>query len=76
MALFWVVKEVNGERRFYVQEASTPMYAGLRSAIAGFAGDLLEVLPLDAKTTKRIKKKDIGRVLSFEEGKKIIEGMK
>ena len=52
------------------------MYAGLRSAIAGFEGDLLEVLPLDAKTTKRIKKKDIGRVLSFEEGKKIIEGMK
>jgi hypothetical protein len=49
---------------------------GLRSAIAGFEGDLLEVLPLDAKTTKRIKKKDIGRVLSFEEGKKIIEGMK
>jgi hypothetical protein len=75
MSLWWVVREVDGERRFYFQEADTPMYAGLKSAIAGFEGDLKEVLPIDAKTAKRIKKKDIGRVLSFEEGKKIIEGM-
>jgi hypothetical protein len=75
MSLWWVVREVDGERRFYVQEASTQLYAGRKSAIAGFEGDLKEVLPRDAKTSKRIKKKDIGRVLSFKEGMNLIEGM-
>ncbi len=76
MSLWWVVRAVDGERKFFVQEASTPMYAGLRSAIAGFKGDLKEVIPLDAKTAKRIPRKSIGRVLSFKEGKRLIEKMK
>jgi hypothetical protein len=38
VALSWVVKEVEGERRFFIQEASTQLYAALRSAIAGFEG--------------------------------------
>jgi hypothetical protein len=75
MALWWVVKEIEGERRFYVQEASTQLYAALDSAIAGFEGKWIESIPLDAKTVKRIKKKEIGRVLTFKEGKRIIEGM-
>jgi hypothetical protein len=50
MALYWVVREVDGERQIYVQEASTEMYAALGSAIDGFEGDLKEVIPLDAKT--------------------------
>jgi hypothetical protein len=75
MSLRWVVREVDAERRFYVQEASTKMYAALKSAMAGFEGDLKEVIPLDAKTAKRIPKKAIGRARSFKEGKKLIEGI-
>jgi hypothetical protein len=57
------VREVDGERQFYVQEASTEMYAGLKSAIAGFEGDLKEVIPLDAKTAKKLPKDLVGRVV-------------
>jgi len=62
-------------RRLFVQEATTELYAALRSAIAGFEGKFVEAHMLDARTVRRIPKKAIGRVLSLKEGKALIERM-
>jgi hypothetical protein len=51
---WWVVKEVNGARQFYIQEAGTQMYAALKSVIAGFDRHLKEIIPFDAKTAKKL----------------------
>jgi hypothetical protein len=74
MALFWVVREIVGERRFYLQEAGSDLDAARRSAMAGFEGSLAEVIPLDARTAQRVAKQDIGRVLSMDEARKIMGG--
>jgi hypothetical protein len=76
VALWWVVKEVDGVRQFYIQEASTQMYAGLKSAIAGFEGELKEVIPLDAKTAKKLPKDLVGRVLKQREAMKLLKSLK
>ena len=64
MALFWIAKTIDGERRYFIQEASWPIFAKLRAAIAGIRGQLEETIELDAKTARKVPKKMIGRVLS------------
>jgi hypothetical protein len=73
MALLWVVKEVDGERQFFVQEASTQMYAALKSAMAGFDGKYVETQQLDAKTAKKLPKDPVGRVLKQREAMKVLK---
>ena len=36
MALFWIVHEIDGERRIFIQEAHALIFARLKAAIAGF----------------------------------------
>ena len=40
MALFWIVHEIDGKRRIFIQEGSTLIFARLDAAIAGFDGDV------------------------------------
>src|SRR6185436_15056556 len=51
MALFWIVHEIDGERRIFIQEAHALIFARLKAAIAGFDdGVFVEAHMLDAKT--------------------------
>ena len=50
-ALFWIVHEIDGERRIFIQEAHALIFARLKAAIAGFDdGVFVEAHMLDAKT--------------------------
>jgi hypothetical protein len=42
--------------------------------MAGFEGSRAEVIPLDARTAQRVTKGDIGRVMSMDEARNLIEG--
>jgi hypothetical protein len=73
VALWWVVREVDGKRQFYLQKADTQMYAGLRSAMDGFEGALKEVIPLGAKAARKVPKDLVGRVLKQREAMKLLK---
>ena len=72
MALFWIAKTIDGERRYFIQEADWPIFAMLRAAIAGFPGQPEETIELDAKTAHKVPKKMIGRVLSQREAEALL----
>jgi hypothetical protein len=72
MGLYWVVREIEGKRLFFVQEASTQMYADLKSRVAGFEGDLKEIIPLDARAAKKLPKDLVGRVLKLGEAIRLL----
>jgi hypothetical protein len=68
MALFWIVHEVDGKRRIFIQEAGTLIFARLRASRAGFdEGTFVEAHKLDAEIAKKIPKTMIARVLSPSE---------
>ena len=49
MALFWIVHEIDRERRIFIQEAHALIFARLKAAIAGFDdGEFVEAHMLDA----------------------------
>jgi len=72
MALFWIAKTIDGERRYFIQEADWPIFAMLRAAIAGFRGQHEETIELDAKTARKVPKKMIGRMLSQKEAEALL----
>jgi hypothetical protein len=39
MPLFWLVHEVDGKRRIFIQEAGALIFARLQAGMAGFKGD-------------------------------------
>jgi len=59
MALFWIVHEIDGERRIFIQED----------------GEFVEAHMLDAKTARKVPKKMIGRVLSPREVSALLDRM-
>ena len=67
MPLFWIVHEIDGERRVSIQEGSTLNFARLDAAITGLGGDFVGGHMLDDKRAKKVPKKMIGRVLSPRE---------
>jgi hypothetical protein len=76
MALYWVAKiDDDGETTYFIQEATTPLYAHLRAAIAGHRGKPSDVIQLDAKTARKVPKKMIGRVLSQKEAEALLARM-
>ena len=76
MALFWIVHEIDGERRIFIQEAHALIFARLKAAIAGFDdGVFVEAHMLDAKTARKVPKKMIGRVLSPREVSALLDRM-
>ena len=36
MPLFWIVHEIDGERRIFIQDAHALIFARIKAAIAGF----------------------------------------
>ena len=68
MPLFWIVHEIDGKRRIFIQEAGALITARIKASIAGFDdGEFVEAHALDAKTARKVPKKMIGRVLSPRE---------
>ena len=73
MSLVWVTKiNDDGETTYFLQEASTQLYASLRASIAGQKGKPVESIELDAKTARKVPKKMIGRVLSQSEAEALL----
>ena len=65
VALFWVAKiNDDGETTYFLQEASTQLYASLRASIAGQKGKPVESIELDAKTARKVPKKMRARALT------------
>lgn len=73
MALFWIVQEIEGERRVFIQEAGSLIFARLRAAIAGLGGKFVEAHVLDDKRAQRVPKKMIGRALSDREAYALLD---
>lgn len=73
MPLFWLASDQGGERRFFIQEATWPIFAFIRSSIAGFPGPIAEHYALDAKTARKVPKGMIGHVLSGKEARALLE---
>ena len=69
MPLYWIAKTHDGAQRYFLQGASTPLYASLRASLAGQHGKPSDVIELDAKTARKVPKKMIGRVLTQKEAK-------
>jgi hypothetical protein len=66
--LFWIVREHGGERSVFLQAANAAIFAMMHSAIAGHEGGKpIEIHELDAKMTRKIPKRMIGRVLQLTE---------
>ena len=76
MALYWVAKtRDDGSTHYFLQEATTQLYASLRSALAGHDGKPTDVIQLDAKTARKVPKKMIGRVLTQDEAEALLARM-
>ena len=72
MALYWIAKSNGGAQSYFLQEASTPLYASLSASLAGQSGKPGDVIELDAKTARKVPKKMIGRVLSQREAEALL----
>jgi len=73
MALFWLVHEIDGERRVSIQEGSTLNFARLDAVIAGVEGVFVGGRMLDERHAKKVPKKMIGRPLSEREVSALID---
>lgn len=75
MPLFWLAKVVDGKPRYFIQEASWPIYAMLRAAIAGsgFNGPPDDLIELDARRARKVPKAMIGRVLDHREAEALLK---
>ncbi len=73
MPLFFITREHEGTRSFFIQEANGYLYAYLRSALAGHEGGM----PIEAHEIKRkgVPKNMIGRVISEDEAKGLLKKM-
>jgi hypothetical protein len=67
MPLFWLVHEIDGKRRVFIQEAGALIFARLHAAIAGFDGTFIEAHAFDERHAKKAPKRMIGRALSDRE---------
>jgi hypothetical protein len=73
MPLFWLVHDIDGERRVMIRDDGPLIYARLRAAIDGFGGTFIEAHVLDAKTAKKIPKRMIGRALTASEAAALLD---
>ena len=73
MPLFWLVHEIDRERRVRIQEGGAMIFARLNAMIDGFGGKYVEAHVLDAKTAKRIPKRMVGRTLTLDEAAALLD---
>ena len=60
MPLFWLVHEIDGERRVSIQEGSTLNFARLDAVIAGVEGVFVGGRMLDERHAKKVPKTVVG----------------
>lgn len=72
-SLFWVAKINDGEEAYFLQEATTELYASTLSAIAGYRGRQTNIIELHAKTARKVPKPMVGRVLSPREAEAVLK---
>lgn len=75
MPSYWIVHEIDGIPRVYIQEASAPIYARLAGSMAGILdpADFVEMHTLDDKTARKVPKAMQGRLLSPKEVAALLE---
>ena len=76
LPVFWLVNEIDGKRRVFIQEAGALHFARLRAGIAGFQGRLVEAHALDNKTAKRVPKKLVGRTLTADQARELLNQLR
>jgi len=55
--LFWLVNEIDGKRRIFIQEAGAMMFAKIKASTAGFEGEPVEAYALDKARPGRCRKR-------------------
>ena len=75
MPLFWLVHEIDGERRVSIQEGSTLNFARLDAVIAGVEGVFVGGRMLDERHAKKVPKNMVGRALTDREVRALIDRM-
>ena len=73
MPLFWIVHDMNGERRVRIQEAGALIFARLHAAIGGFKGEFVEAHALDKATAAKVPRKMIGKMLTADEAAALLD---
>jgi hypothetical protein len=73
MALFWIVREIDGERRVMIREDHAMIFASIRAAMDGFGGSFVEAHRLDAEMAKRIPKAMTRRTLTMDEAAALLD---
>jgi hypothetical protein len=71
--LFWIVHTVNGAPRVFIQEANAAIVARMQASIAGHQGKFSVMHELDERTSKKVPKKMVGRVLTAKEAKALLK---
>ena len=75
MALFWIVHDIDGERRVMVRAAGAAIFARLHAARVGFDGTFVEAHALDKPTAAKVPRMKIGRVLSADGAARLLDGL-
>ena len=73
MPLFWLVREIDGERRVTIREDHALIFASIRASMDGFKGKFVEAHALDETMAKRIPRKMIGRPLTMDEAAALLD---
>ena len=73
MALFWLVHDIDGERRVRIQEAGALIFARLHAAIDGFTGTFVEAHALDNATAAKVPRRVIGEMLNAGEAAALLD---
>lgn len=74
MPLFWIVRNVDGERQVYIREDTLAIYACVRGEMDGtLKGGHVESHMLDDRTANRIPKRSRNRMLTQAEAEKLLD---
>ena len=73
MLLYWMTYEGPEGTVVFIQPAYELGMARLRASLAGAPEEFKEALRLDAKTSKKVPKDMIGRLLSAKEGQALLK---
>jgi hypothetical protein len=75
MPLFWLVHEIDGERRIFIQKADGLIFARLYAAAAGFDGVFVEGHKFGEEIAEKVPEDMVGRVLLAAEVKELLARM-
>lgn len=73
MFLFWMTFETPEGTAVFIQPAYELGMARLKALLAGSPSDFKEGFGLDAKMSKNVPKKMIGRLLTVQEGQALLK---